>query len=122
MPASASPSVTLVTTPPTLVSSLTGLTVTPALLKTSLAYLPHGTDGAQRTTLTLGLARFETDVMCIGLPLATIISSSFLAKVLGWPTASLALVTVSMLDVSAEANTSAFAPWVMELARDELPL
>src|SRR5215467_14357240 len=52
MPASASPSVTLVTTPPTLVSSLTGLTVTPALLKTSAAYTPHGTVDAHSTTLT----------------------------------------------------------------------
>ena len=56
MPASASPSVTLVTTPPTLVSWLTGLTVTPAFLKMAVATAPHGTSGAQTTTLIAGLA------------------------------------------------------------------
>src|SRR5215470_11244259 len=61
MPASTSPSVTLVTTPPTLVSSLTGLTVTPAFLNTSWASAPHGTSGAHTATLTFGSARSLTD-------------------------------------------------------------
>ena len=52
MPASASPSVTLVTTPPTLVSWLTGLTVTSAFLNMAVATAPHGTSGAQVTTFS----------------------------------------------------------------------
>src|SRR5215475_2778431 len=68
MPASTSPRVTLVTTPPTLVSWLTGLTVTPAFLNTSWATAPHGTSGAQTTVLIAELARLLTDLMCLGLP------------------------------------------------------
>src|SRR5215467_14730821 len=71
MPASASPKVTLVTTPPTLVSSLTGLTVTPAFLKMAWARAPHGTSGAQTTTLIAGLARSLTDLIFLGLPFST---------------------------------------------------
>jgi hypothetical protein len=68
IPASASPKVTFVTTPPTFCSSLTGLTVTPAFLNTSWARAPHGTAGAQTTTLIFGLARLLTDLMFCGLP------------------------------------------------------
>src|SRR5215469_15530053 len=87
MPASASPSVTLVTTPPTLVSSLTGLTVTSAFLKIAVATAPHGTSGAQTTTLTAGLASWLTDLMWSGLPFSTMISPWLLAKIFGAPTA-----------------------------------
>src|SRR5215471_14258716 len=73
MPASASPRVTLVTTPPTLVSSLTGLTVTLAFLKMAVATAPHGTSGAHTATLILGSARSLTDWMCFGLPFSTMI-------------------------------------------------
>src|SRR6516225_7018902 len=122
MPASASPRVTLVTTPPTFCSSLTGLTVTPAFLKMAVATAPHGTVGAQTTTLTFGLARSLTVLMCMGLPDSTMISPVLLVKVCGVPMASPASVTVAMFFGLAEANTSAGAPWVIEVASDELPL
>src|SRR6516164_7456906 len=122
MPASASPRVTLVTTPPTLVSSLTGLTVTPAFLKMAVATCPHGTSGAQTTVLIAELARLLTDVMCLGLPFSTMISPELVAKSCGMPDASPASVTVFMFDGAAEANTSAGAPWLIEVASEELPL
>ena len=122
MPASASPRVILVTTPPTLVSSLTGLTVTPAFLKMAVATWPHGTFGAQTTTLIAGFARSLTDLMCLGLPFSTMISPVLVAKSFGVLDARLASVTVFMFDGAAEAKTSAGAPWVMEVASEELPL
>src|SRR5215468_1213375 len=122
MPASTSPSVTLVTTPPTLVSWLTGLTVTPAFLNTSWATAPHGTSGAHTATLILSSARSLTDSMCWGLPFSTMISAVLLAKVVGEPAASPASVTVFMFSGAAEANTSAGAPWLIDVASDELPL
>src|SRR5215472_4236830 len=122
MPASTSPRVTLVTTPPTLVSSLTGLTVTPAFLKIAVATAPHGTSGAQTATLIAGLARSLTDVIFLGLPFSTMISPVLRVKICGVPTASPASVTVFMFSGAAEANTSAGAPWLMEVASDELPL
>src|SRR6516165_7824782 len=111
MPASASPSVTLVTTPPTFCSSLTGLTVTPAFLKMVVATTPHGTAGAQTTTLMAGLARSLTVLMFLGLPFSTKISPVLRAKSCGVPDALPALVTVSMFLGAAEAKTSAGAPW-----------
>src|SRR5215469_760680 len=122
MPASTSPRVTLVTTPPTLVSSLTGLTVTPAFLNMAVATAPHGTAGAQTATLIAGLARSLTDVIFLGLPFSTMISPVLEAKVCGVPTASPASVTVFMFAGAAEANTSAGAPWLIDVASDELPL
>src|SRR5215472_6485892 len=115
MPASTSPRVTLVTTPPTLVSSLTGLTVTPAFVNISWATWPHGTSGAQTTTLMAGLARSLTDVIFFGLPVSTKISPVLLAKIFGVPTALPASVTVVMFAGAAEAKTSAGAPWLMEV-------
>ena len=70
MPASASPAVTFVTTPFTFCSRLTGVTVTPAVSKICWAYLPHGTSGAQTTTLRSDFARSATPVMPAGLPVA----------------------------------------------------
>src|SRR5215470_14694801 len=122
MPASTSPRMTLVTTPPTLVSSLTGLTVTPAFLNTSWATAPHGTSGAHTATLILGSARSLTEVIFCGLPFSTMISAVLAAKVTGVPVASPASVTVFMFSGAAEANTSAGAPWLIEVASDELPL
>src|SRR5215471_21143874 len=121
-PASASPSVTFVTTPPTFCSSLTGLTVTPAFVNIFWARAPHGTAGAQTTTLTFGLARSFTVLMCSGLPDSTMISPVLLVKISGVPVASPASVTTFIFVGLAEANTSAGAPWVIEVASDELPL
>ena len=49
-------------------SSDFGVTVTPALPNTVAAYLPHGTSGAQVTTIRSGLARSATPVIPFGLP------------------------------------------------------
>src|SRR5215475_2927686 len=122
MPASTSPRVTFVTTPPTLVSSLTGLTVTPAFLNMAVATAPHGTAGAHTATLILSSARSLTDWMCFGLPFSTMISPVLEAKVFGVPVALPASVTVVMFAGAAEANTSAGAPWLIDVASDELPL
>jgi hypothetical protein len=111
----------LVTTPLTLVSSLTGLTVTLALSNTSLEYEPQGTAGAQTATFTAGLDRSRTVVIFIGLPLATMISSLFFANTSGVPEASSSLVIAVMFLVFAEANTSARAPCLIDVASDELP-
>src|SRR6185295_10548631 len=112
MPASASPLVTLVTTPLTLVSSDLGLAVTLALDRASRPYFPHGTSGAQSTKLILAKsARLFT---FLGFPLATMMASLLWVNTLG-PVALPVSVTFFMLAWSAEANTSAGAPllaWV----------
>src|SRR5262245_15839867 len=118
IPASASPRDTLLTTALTLSSNDTGLTVTPALPSASAAYLPAGTSGAARTTFRSGLARSSRPPMSLGLPCSTTIWSRLLAKFWGVPTRSL---TLSMLVVSAEANTSAGAPCWIWVARAWLP-
>ena len=82
MPASASPSETLVTTPLTETSSETGFTVTPALARASWAYLPAGTSGAASTTLRSLRARSASPVMCLGLPGSTAMMSLLPANVL----------------------------------------
>src|SRR5438045_3282401 len=68
MPASASPRPTFVRTDFTSCSWLTGVTLTPALPKVVVEYVPQGTPGAQTSTLIAGLARSVTAVMCFGLP------------------------------------------------------
>src|SRR5256884_9869392 len=112
MPASASPLVTLVTTPLTLVSSDFGCAFTPALASASTPSFPHGTSGAHSTKLILEKsARLFT---FLGFPLATMMASLLWANTLG-PVALPASVTFFMLAWSAEANTSAGAPllaWV----------
>src|SRR6266508_851156 len=118
MPASASPSETLVTTALTLSSCETGLTVTPALSRACWAYLPAGTSGAASTTFRSGLARSDSSLMPLGLPLTTMIWSRLLAKFCGVATRS---VTLPMLVVSAEANTSAGAPCWIWVASAWLP-
>src|SRR5215469_708071 len=122
MPASASPSETFVTTPPTFCSWLTGLTVTPAFLKIVVASLPHGTCGAQVTTFRDGLARSATDLIWLGLPASTMISPVLRVNIFGVVDVRLWSVTVVMFVGLAEAKTSAGAPCVICVASDELPL
>src|SRR5579863_773341 len=122
MPASASPRLTLVTTPPTFCSCDTGLTVTAAFLNIWVARAPQGTEGAQVTTLRDGLARSLTDLIWLGLPASTMISPWLAAKVFGVVASRLASVTVFMFVGLAEANTSAGAPWMICVASEELPL
>src|SRR5215203_3540989 len=86
IPASASPRETLVTTALTLSSCDTGLTLTPALSRTCLAYLPAGTSSAARTTLRSGLARSSRPLTPLGLPFSTTMASRLLAKLWGVPT------------------------------------
>src|SRR6478609_472840 len=119
MPASASPVVTLVTMPLTFCSSDTGVTATPAASSTCWVYLPIGTSGAAVTNVTPDLARSATDVMPFGLPLATMISSLFVAKTTGSPWLFPASVSLVMFASSAEANTSAGAPWLICVTRAE---
>ena len=78
-----------------------------------MAYFPHGTSGAQSTTFRSGLARSATPVIPFGLPGATMIWSRFVAKTTGSVPLRLAAVSLSMFAVSAEAKTSAGAPWVI---------
>src|SRR2546429_6841350 len=110
MPASASPSRTLVSTDLPSCSWLTGVTLIPALPNVVVEYVPQGTPGAQTSTLIPGLARSDSEVMCLGLPDCTAISSLLWANTDGVPLASAALVTFCMLAWSAEANTSAGPP------------
>src|SRR5215207_9036547 len=118
IPASASPRETLVTTALTLSSCDTGVTPTPAWSRTCLAYLPAGTSSAARTTLRSGLARSARALTPLGLPFSTTMASRLLAKF--WEVATRSL-TLSMLVMSAEANTSAGAPCWIWVARAWLP-
>src|SRR6185437_6510290 len=119
MPASTSPSSTLVSTDFTSVSSVTGMTEIPAFLNTCLATTPQGTWDWQTATLTEGLARLLSEETWPGLLGGTAISILFLAKSLG-PAAFPALTTWSMFFTAAEANTSAGAPLMIWVARPEL--
>src|SRR6266508_1114928 len=118
MPASASPRETLVTTALALSSRETGVTVRCWASRACWAYLPAGTPAAPRTTLRSPLARSGSPLMPFGLPLATTICSRLLANTRGGPTR---LATLSMLLVSAEANTSAGAPCWIWVASAWLP-
>ena len=110
MPASASPRITLLTTALTFSSSDLGATVTPADSKTCAAYLPQGTSGAQMTTIRFSFARSATPVTPCGLPGPTMIASRLVAKISGSFALLPASVSLVMLLLSAEANTSAGAP------------
>src|SRR5215216_1408670 len=110
MPASASPSVTLLATARTFSSYDLGVTVTPALENTCSAYVPHGTSTAHVTTMSSGFARSARPVMPSGLPGAVMISSRFVANVTGSPAAPPPSVSLLMFASSADANTSAGAP------------
>src|SRR6476469_5119246 len=112
MPASTSPRVPLVSTDFTSTSSVTGLTVTPALANTSAATLPHGTCGWQSATLTPLRARSFTEVILPGLAGGTAISMLLVAKSFG-SLASPEVTSESMLAGLAEAKTPAGAPcWI----------
>ena len=80
------------TTPLTETSSETGSTVTPALARTSSAYLPAGTSGAASTTLRSLRARSASPVMCSGLPGATAMMSLLAANADDLPVRSPAFV------------------------------
>src|SRR5258705_1505891 len=110
MPASASPRVTLLSTARTSTSWLATLTLTPAFRSDSRAYLPAGTVGAARTTMSPGFARSARPVIPLGFPVATAICSRLLTKAAGAPSVSFASTTFCMLVSSADANTSAVAP------------
>ena len=64
-------------------SSLTGLSVTPVAFSIFSAAAPHGTCGAQTTTLRSGLARSAKEAMPFGLPGAVAICSTLVAKTVG---------------------------------------
>src|SRR3954452_8115620 len=121
-PASASPDSTLVSTSVTACSSLTGLIVTPDVSSTFCVAEPQGTSGAQMTTLVPGFARSWNEVTLAGLSGGTAISSVLEAKFAGSPSMALADAALSMLAVSAEANTSAGAPcWICATRSEDPP-
>ena len=60
--------------------------------------------------------------MCWGLPDSTMMSAVLRVKICGGPAASPASVTVFMFAGAAEAKTSAGAPWLIDVASEELPL
>ncbi|MCY1232958.1 hypothetical protein D9M72_454760 [compost metagenome] len=120
-PASASPDVTLPRTSVTDDSSLTGAIVTPAAFSTASAAAPHGTWPAQTTTLTPGLARSAKEAIDAGLDGGTAICRTLVAKFVAAPSRSPASASLAMFVVSAEANTSAGAPWLICVARSEEP-
>src|SRR6478752_1399651 len=102
-------------------SSLTGARVVPVAFSTVSAAAPQGTCGAQTTTFTPGLARSAKELIDAGLDGGTAISRTFVAKLAGAPSISSASVSLVMFLVSAEAKTSAGAPWVICVARSEDP-
>src|SRR3989442_12162065 len=110
MPASASPSATVLTTALTSVSWLAGTTRTPAFCNAWVAYRPHGTAGPHRTTTRPGRTRSASPVMPFGFPAATTICSRLVANTRGDPITSPPSTSFCMLGWSAEANTSTGAP------------
>src|SRR6476661_1366890 len=118
MPASTSPSETLVRTALTSASWLTGVTVILALANTFVAMPPQGTCAWQTATFTPGFARSFTEAMLAGLAAGTAISPTFLANGVE-EAAPPALMTASMLVWLADAKTSAGWPCVMPAARAE---
>src|SRR6478752_727005 len=118
MPASTSPSETLVRTALTSASWLTGVTVILALANTFVAMPPQGTCAWQTATFTPGFARSFTEAMLAGLAAGTAISPTFLANGVE-EAAPPALMTASMFVWLADAKTSAGWPCVMPVARAE---
>ena len=102
-------------------SSLTGVRVVPVAFSTVSVAAPQGTCGAQTTTFTPGLARSAKELIDAGLDGGTAISRTFVAKLAGVPSTSFASVSLAMFLVSAEAKTSAGAPWVIWVTRSEDP-
>jgi hypothetical protein len=120
-PASASPEATLPRTSATDDSSLTGLSAVPVSRSAMSAAAPHGTWLAQTTTFTPCLARSGKDETDAGLAGGTAISRMLVAKLLACPRMSAVSESRLMVRVSAEANTSAGAPWEICVARSEDP-
>src|SRR6476469_2560682 len=118
MPASTSPSETLVRTALTSASWLTGVTVILALANTFVAMPPQGTCAWHTATLTPCLARSLTEAMLAGLAAGTAISPTFLANGVE-DAAPPALMNASMVVWLADAKTSAGWPCVMPVARAE---
>ena len=102
-------------------SSLTGFSVTPVAVSTFCVAEPHGTCGAQTTTLTPASARSAKEVISAGLSGGTAISRVLDAKFTGSPFTRLSAVALSMFLVSAEANTSPGAPCCSWVTRSEEP-
>src|SRR6478752_2728396 len=102
-------------------SSLTGARVVPVAFSTVAVAAPQGTWGAQTTTFTPGFARSAKALIDAGLDGGTAISRTFVAKLTGAPSTSFASVSLVMFLVSADAKTSAGAPWVICVARSEEP-
>ena len=102
-------------------SSLTGDSWTSAAFSTFSVAAPHGTCGAHTTTWVPGRVRSAKAVMPLGFPGGVTIVSVFVAKLTGDPVTALTSEALVMLLGSAEANTSAGAPWVSCVARSEDP-
>src|SRR6201995_5047596 len=118
-PASASPLVTFPSTPDDTDSSLTGLRCTPVLSSMRCAGDPQAADAWHTATRRSGLARSANDRVCFGSPGAVTITSVFDAKLIGSLLVRSALTTVSIWALSAEANTSALAPWLSLFASSD---
>ena len=87
----------------------------------ALVAAPQGTWLAQATTLTPDRARSLKPVMRAGFPGGTTMVSVFVAKLPGSPATRSSPLSLSMFRVSAEAKTSAGAPWVICVTRSAEP-
>ena len=90
--------------------------MTPAFLRASSAYFPAGTVGAASTRTTSDRARSARAAIFFGFPGATAIASRLVANAAGAPSRRFASTTFCMFPSSAEAKTSAGAPFVICVA------
>src|SRR5258707_5425732 len=88
---------------------------------TFLVAEPKGNCGGHTTTFRSAPARSAKDATFFGLPGGGTMTRVFDAKFTGSPANSPAWAALSMLLVSAEANTSALAPWVSWVTRSDEP-
>ena len=93
-------------------SSLTGDSWTSAAFSTFSVAAPHGTCAAHTTTWVPGAARSANRVIPFGFPGGVTMVRILVANATGSPAITPASTALVMLVVSAEANTSARAPWV----------
>ena len=84
----------------------------PAVWNICAAYLPHGTVSAHSDSVCT-LARSWLVLILSGLPFLVTITSRCLANTGACCVALPAVWSLVMLSVSAEANTSAGAPWAI---------
>ena len=117
MLASASPIDTLLSVALAFSSLDAGETLTPALANDSAAYFPHGTWSAHSTTRRPDFWRSARLLIFFGLPFSTAISRRFLANTTGGGVTVPASIVFWRLSASADANTSAGAPWLICVAR-----